>query len=173
MRSYSVIVFVLLSAVFFSCRSRDNSQVRQRKPGRDEMVEINSYLVQKDREVIESYAERKGLKLTESPTGLWYSVIKPGNGNLFSDNDVVIMNYECDLLDGTKCYSSDATGPKEIIIGKTRAEQGLNEGLKLLRPGGEAIFIIPPHLGFGLLGDGAKIPARAIIIYKVRIKDRI
>jgi FKBP-type peptidyl-prolyl cis-trans isomerase len=172
LRLYNIITFALLSAVFCSCRQGDNGQVRQRKPGRDELVEINSYLVQKDREVIESYAERKGLKLTESPTGLWYSVIKPGTGNLFTDNDVVVMNYECDLLDGTRCYSSDVTGPKEIIIGKTKAEQGLNEGLKLLRPGGEALFIIPPHLGFGLLGDGAKIPARAIIIYRVRITDK-
>lgn len=172
MRSERIIIIALLSALLCSCRPGDNSRVQQRKPGRDELVEVNRYLVQKDREVIESYAERKGLKLTESPTGLWYSVIKPGAGNLFIDNDRVVMNYECDLLDGTKCYSSDATGPKEIIIGKSKVERGLNEGLKLLRPGSEAIFIIPPHLGFGLLGDGAKIPARAIILYKVQIPER-
>jgi FKBP-type peptidyl-prolyl cis-trans isomerase len=133
------------------------------------MAELNQYFVQKDREIIESYTERKGLKMTESPTGLWYLVVKAGSGNLFRDNDKVIINYECDLLDGTRCYSSGTSGPKEVTIGKSKVEQGLNEGLKLLRPGAEAIFIIPPHLGFGLLGDGGKIPPRAILIYSVNV----
>jgi len=39
----------------------------------------------------------------------------------------------------------------------------------MLKPGGEAIFIIPPFLAYGLIGDGGKIPPRAIIIYDVSI----
>ena len=136
------------------------------------MTQLNEYFVEKDREVIQSYAERKGLKMTESPTGLWYLIKNPGSGDLFREDEKVSINYECDLLDGTMCYSTETTGPREVTIGKSKVEQGLNEGLKLLRPGAEAIFIIPPHLGYGLIGDGDRIPARAIIIYKVNVPGK-
>ena len=35
-------------------------------PGTEEMAELNRYLVQKDREIIENYIERKNLTMTES-----------------------------------------------------------------------------------------------------------
>jgi FKBP-type peptidyl-prolyl cis-trans isomerase FkpA len=79
------------------------------------------------------------------------------------------MNYECRLIDGTVCYSSDDLGPKQVSIGKTDIEPGLNEGLRLLKPGAEAVFILPPFLAFGLVGDGKKIPPRTIIVYDVSI----
>jgi FKBP-type peptidyl-prolyl cis-trans isomerase len=73
------------------------------------------------------------------------------------------------LLDGTLCYSSADLGPKEIVLGKTELEPGMNEGLRLLKPGAEALFILPPFLAFGLVGDGKKIPPRTIIVYSVSI----
>ena len=165
----SAIILILVSATLSSCHPENNRRSEVRKPGKEDMAKLNQYFVEKDREIIQSYAERKGLKMTESPTGLWYFIKKQGSGDLFRENEKVSFNYECDLLDGTKCYSSETSGPKEITIGKSKVEQGLNEGLKLLRPGAEAIFIIPPHLGYGLIGDGDRIPARTIIIYDVTI----
>lgn len=133
------------------------------------MADLNKYLVQKDKERIKSYIERKNLKMNESPTGLWYQIINTGEGKVFTDNDKVVLEYDCSLLDGTKCYSSKELGPKELIIGKSEMEQGLNEGLRLLKPGAEAIFIIPPFLAYGLIGDRKMIPSRAVIVYNVNI----
>lgn len=133
------------------------------------MADLNKYLVQKDKERIKSYIERKNLKMNESPTGLWYQIINAGEGKVFTDNDKVVLDYECSLLDGTECYSSKELGPKEFIIGKSEMEQGLNEGLRLLKPGAEAIFIIPPFLAYGLIGDRKMIPSRAVIVYNVNI----
>ncbi len=164
-------LFIIISflAALLSCRQRqEHSRVRSR-PGNNEMADLNKFLVQKDMERIKNYIERKNLKMVESPTGLWYQIIKEGNGNNLTDNNKVVMDYECSLLDGTKCYSSRDTGPKEIILGKSEVEQGLNEGLRLLKQGAEAIFIIPPYLAYGLVGDRKLIPPRAVIVYKVNI----
>jgi FKBP-type peptidyl-prolyl cis-trans isomerase len=133
------------------------------------MVDLNKYLIQKDKERIKNYIERKNLKMNESSTGLWYQIMKEGKGTVFSDNDKVVMDYECSLLDGTKCYSSKDLGPKELILGRSEMEPGLNEGLRLLKPGAEAIFIIPPFLAYGLIGDRKMIPSRAVIVYYVNI----
>jgi FKBP-type peptidyl-prolyl cis-trans isomerase FkpA len=165
-------IFVFLLILVYSCHSGDNGPVKPVGPGKDEMADLNRYMVQKDREIIQSYIERKKLEMKESPTGLWYMITAPGTGEQLKENDRISMNYECDLLDGTRCYSSDTLGVKEVIIGKSKVEQGLNEGLKLLKRGSEAVFIIPPFLAYGLLGDGKKIPPRAIIIYKISIGNK-
>jgi len=164
-----LLIIISILAALLSCRQRQgNSQVSSR-PGINEMADLNKFLVKKDMERIKNYIERKNLKMNESPTGLWYQIIKEGSGKILTDNDKIVMDYQCSLLDGTKCYSSRDTGPKEIILGKTEIEQGLNEGLRLLKQGAEAIFIIPPYLAYGLIGDRKMIPPRAVIVYNVII----
>ena len=137
-RSELLCILILSVVLLFSCHSGNNHHAVVRRPGKEDLAELNRYLVQKDREIIESYAARKELKMTESPTGLWYLINKQGKGSLLKENDKVQMTYQCDLLDGTKCYSSDDSGPKEVVIGKSRIEQGLDEGLRLLKPGAES-----------------------------------
>ena len=163
-----VVIGFILAAVI-SCNTNQEKSNIPSRPGKKEMADLNRYLVQKDRERIESYIERKNLNMTESSTGLWYLVKKEGSGDFFTDNDKIIMKYECYLLDGTKCYTSENLGPREVILGKSELEPGLNEGLRMLKPGAEAIFIIPPFLAYGLVGDGEKIPSRAVIVYNVNI----
>jgi len=163
------LLFIVLLYTLLSCKDNQVKSSMDSKPGKHEMADLNRYLVQKDRERIKNYIERKGLRMNESPTGLWYQIIKDGTGKLFIDNDNVVLDYECSLLDGTKCYSSKNLGPKELILGKSEMEAGLNEGLRMLRPGAEAIFIIPPFLAYGLIGDKKMIPPRAVIVYNVNI----
>jgi FKBP-type peptidyl-prolyl cis-trans isomerase FkpA len=159
----------LIFLCFISCNPNKEKSKGQKKPEINEMADLNRYFVQKDRERIQNYIERKNLKMIESLTGLWYFIKNDGSGKRFTDNDIVLMRYNCSLLDGTQCYSSDELGPKEVIIGITQMERGLNEGLRMLREGAEATFILPPFLAFGLIGDGKKIPPRAVIIYNVNI----
>jgi FKBP-type peptidyl-prolyl cis-trans isomerase len=163
------LMFALLALVSVSCNSGREKTGIQTKPGKKEMAELNRYLVQKDRERIENYIERKNLKMAESSSGLWYQIKSEGSGSYFTDNDKVVMDYECSLLDGTDCYSSKELGPKAVVLGRSEMEAGLNQGLRMLKPGAEAIFILPPFLAYGLPGDGKKIPSRAVIVYRITI----
>lgn len=165
----NIVIILLLLFAFISCKNNSDKRTERSAPGKNEMVELNRYFVQKDRERIINFIERKNLKMKESPTGLWYQIIKNGEGDPFTDNNKVIFDFECSLLDGTKCYSSKELGAKEVVLGKSKMEAGLNEGLRMLNHGAEAIFIIPPFLAYGLIGDGKKIPSRAIIVYNVNI----
>ncbi len=164
---YLVIILFLITLA--SCKDKPEKKGIGFIPGKNEMADLNRYLIQKDRERIQNYIERKNLKMTESPTGLWYQIIKKGEGATFTNYDKIIMDYDCSLLDGTGCYSSEKLGPKELVLGRSEMESGLSEGLRMLKPGSEAIFIIPPYLAYGLPGDGKMIPSRAIIVYKVSI----
>jgi FKBP-type peptidyl-prolyl cis-trans isomerase FkpA len=163
------LVAVLVILVSISCKTGPGKQKDSGKPGNADMENLNRYMIQKDRERIQNYIERKNLTMKQSPSGLWYQIFKEGEGGLLTDNSRIRLKYECSLLDGTLCYSSDILGPKELILGKTSMEPGLNEGLRLLKPGSEAIFILPPFLAYGLPGDGKMIPPRAVIVYNVNI----
>ena len=151
----------------FACQGRNENKKSVYKPTRSEMVDVNNYLIQKDRERIESYIERKGLTMTETSTGLWYTIVKEGTGNFLKDGDIIRYEYDCILLDGTNLYNSQ----EQIQIGRSELPIGLYEGLQLLKKGGEAIFILPPFLAYGLIGDGKKIPPRATLVYTIRVLE--
>lgn len=172
MKFFSAVILVL-PLFFLSCRHSTGNHPSSSPPGKDEMADLNSYMVRKDRERIQSFIERKNLRMTETSTGLWYQVLKKGQGRPFSGKDIIIMDYQCSLLDGTDIYSSAKLGSKEIVLGRSQIEAGLNEGLRLLNPGAEAIFIIPPFLAYGLIGDHKSIPPRAVLVYKVSVRKKL
>lgn len=166
-----ILAFTLSVLMALSCTTGSRRAEPERIPGKDELADLNRYLVSKDRERIENYIERRNLDMTETRSGLWYKIESEGTGKHLSDNDRVLLEFECTLLDGTFCYSSKEEGPREVVIGRSRIEPGLDQGLRMLKPGGKALFIIPPFLGWGLPGDGKKIPSRAVIVYNVKVVD--
>jgi len=169
---FSELLFLFLALFLMSCNNSTRPDVKTRKPGKRELAELNSYMVQKDRERIQNYIERKDINMNESSSGLWYQIKKEGSGSFFRDADRIEMDYECSLLDGTLCYTSERLGSKEIVLGRSELEPGLYEGLKMLKPGGEALFILPPFLAHGIIGDSKSIPPRAILVYKVKVIDK-
>lgn len=165
---YRVLVAFLTVLALVSCGKKGTERPVQ-KPGKSDIEELNRFMVTKDRERIQNYIERKGLKMTETPTGIWFQVLGKGSGRKIEANSKVVMEYECSLLDGTKCYSSDESGPRSITLGSTQIEPGLYEGLRMLNYGDQAIFILPPYMAYGMPGDGKLIPPRSVIVYKVHI----
>ena len=80
-----------------------------------------------------------------------------------------MLDYRLELLDGTHLYSSTTDGLKRFIVDQSEAELGLHEAVKLLHPGDSARLVLPPHLAFGLMGDGNRIPKRATLVYHLKI----
>jgi FKBP-type peptidyl-prolyl cis-trans isomerase FkpA len=162
---------IFLSLFFFitACHNTGAQKQTVSSPDGNKLIEMNRYIITKDRELIISYCERKGITASETPTGLWYSVKSPGSGQLIKEGDIVKFEYDCSLLDGTLCYSSKGSEPKTTRVGFSTIESGLLEGLKLMRPGSEFVFIIPPYLAHGIPGDGYQIPGRSVIVYRIKI----
>jgi FKBP-type peptidyl-prolyl cis-trans isomerase FkpA len=161
-------IFILMLWLL-SCNGNRQTPTQESRQMNRDMVDVNRYLVQKDNERIQNYIERKGLVMEQTLSGLWYSITRNADGEVFTEGSSLTIEYKTTLLDGTLCYTSDKTGVKNVVIDKSEIESGLNEGLKLLSPGDEALFILPPYLAFGLLGDGNLIPARSIIVIEVKV----
>lgn len=137
---------------------------------KEPLVKVNQILVDKDSLRIARYNERKRLGLTVGLNGLWYKIEHIGKGDSAKFNKVASIKYKLYLLENGKlCYSSDSAGIKSFVIGKDDVESGLDMGIRMMREGDKAMFVLPPNLAHGLLGDGNCIPPRSIIIYEVEL----
>jgi len=165
-----IIILLTVVQVVVACTgNRPPEKEEAKPPTQEQLVEINREMVIKERERIESYITRKNLEMTCTETGLWYAITEAGSGEEPGKGTRIVIDYDCSLLDGTLCYSSDADGSLEIIPGKTDIPPGLDEGVRFLSEGSEALFILPSYLAYGLTGDRNKIPSHATLVYKVKV----
>ncbi len=162
-------LIISLMLLFTGCQNKPDSRSASAPRTEAELIEINKSLITQDREQINGYLSKTSRQFTETNTGLWYSVIETGTGRTIKTGDDVNYDFECTLLDGNPCYS----GTQTIRVGYADAGSGVTEGLQLMQEGSDYLFIVPPYLAYGLTGDGGKIPGRAILIYRIRIKDII
>jgi FKBP-type peptidyl-prolyl cis-trans isomerase FkpA len=140
-------------------------------PVSEQFVKANQYMYQRHQDHISAFIERAGWKAELMPSGLWIVIEKPGTGPRIGDNSRVTFSFESSMLDGTPCYSATPQKPKVITVGKGGVESGVEQGLRKLADGAEAIFLIPPHLGHGNFGDRDKIPGNTVLIYRIQVLE--
>jgi FKBP-type peptidyl-prolyl cis-trans isomerase len=135
------------------------------------LIRANRQLVEKDQQAIRNYIAQAGWQMQTSQSGLWYGIYQHGNGEQAKTNKLAEIAYTLSLLDSihTLCYSSAQLGAKTFRIGRGSVENGLEEGIRMMRVGDKARFILLPHLAHGLSGDGNCIPRRATLIYDVSL----
>ncbi|WP_033408411.1 peptidylprolyl isomerase [Psychroflexus tropicus] len=114
----------------------------------------------------------QGFEVAES--GLRYRLDKEVEGGKHpKKNDILKVHYEGYLTDGTKFDSSyDRQQPLQLELGVGEVIPGWDEGLKLLKPGEKARFIIPPELSYEDRSVGP-IPPNSILIFDVELIEII
>jgi FKBP-type peptidyl-prolyl cis-trans isomerase FkpA len=101
-------------------------------------------------------------------TGLQYRVLKEGQGDNPTADDVVLVKYKGTLRDGT-VFDQNERAPMEV----GQVIPGFSEGLKLMRRGGEYRLWIKPELGYGDRETGGVIPPNSVLIFDVTLIDFI
>jgi len=175
--SKSILLSGLILLLVASCHTGNkpsDSDQSNKEVTAEQLYQVNQYLVRQDASAIKAEAARRNWNLTETPTGLFYELLKkaketPPPSRKIIPGMRVELAYSIELMDGTPCYSSNEEGPKQFLVEKTEAERGLHEAVQLFGPGDSILLIVPPQLAFGLMGDGNRIPARAILVYHIKI----
>lgn len=106
------------------------------------------------------------------PSGLQYQVVQSGPPGAESPdrNDLVKVEYEGKLVDGTVFDSSFARGAPAIFTPET-VVPGWTEALQKMRVGDEWILYVPPELGYGEMGGPPAIPPNAVLIFRLKLLD--
>jgi peptidylprolyl isomerase len=113
--------------------------------------------------------DRSKIKTTES--GLMYVIIDEGKGDIVTEGNVVTVHYSGFLEDGTKFDSSvERDESFSFVVGNKQVIPGWDEGIRFLKKGGKARFVIPPALGYGDITAG-KIPPNSTLVFDVELLD--
>ena len=88
----------------------------------------------------------KSLQYQTTESGLQFRVIKEGEGDHPTPDDIALIDYTGRLPDG-KVFDSSRGQPRPLPVSGTIP--GFSEGLQLMRKGGSYRLRIPPELGYG------------------------
>lgn len=190
MKNLSVLLFLICIA--FACKQSTSEEktpplAKSEKPAinEDELVmRLSSDLVaapqtqwEQERNDIINYAIDRTLDIHSTQSGLYYQVIEPGSGDSIHWADQVRVHYRGYFLNGQEFDSSYKRGkPIDFYVGNMI--DGWNEGLKMLKPGAKALFIIPSHLGYGEKGlsDGkgsTLVPPNTVLVFEMEVLEKL
>ncbi|MDR0588917.1 MAG: FKBP-type peptidyl-prolyl cis-trans isomerase [Spirochaetaceae bacterium] len=111
-------------------------------------------------------SKKEGVSITTS--GLQFEVVTQGQGRKPSAADVVTVNYEGKLIDGTVFDSSYTRGePAEFSLDEVIP--GWAEGIQLMNVGSTYRLYIPSSLAYGEQGAGNMIPPNSALIFQVEL----
>lgn len=168
------VVLMFMMLLLLSCADdrrepvlRPYSEVKKEHAA--ELMRLNRDLVDFDNAMIEKFVERRHWNMDTTGTGLHYQIYHATDGRHAESGMTATFAYKIYMLDGTLLYTSDDDGLRSLVLGHNQDEKGLNEGLLLMRQGEKARLILPPHLAFGVPGDGQRIPHYTILLYDIEL----
>jgi len=101
--------------------------------------------------------------------GVYYTILKEGNGRQVSVNDTVIAYYKGYLLKDGSIF--DETKDKPAIFPLKRLIMGWQIGVPLCKVGGKIKIIIPSNLGYSIRTRAAKIPPNSVLVFEIVVVD--
>ncbi len=165
---------VLLFAT--SCGGDGRAPVRiNEQAAKPDLVKENKDAIKLEQHDIKLYAQRHGLTLTPTATGIHYLMLRDVEGATAKPDQWVRVNYRLELINGDPAYATEPGKPESFMVEMDQVESGLHEVIQLLSAGDSALIVIPSYRAHGLIGDQDRIPMRSTIVYHlgvVAITDR-
>jgi peptidylprolyl isomerase len=101
-----------------------------------------------------------------------YIEIEEGEGEAPEEGSIVSVHYVGTLEDGTEFDNSYERGqPIQFALGQGMVIPGWDQGIAMMKEGGQARLIIPPALAYGEQGAGGVIPPNATLTFEVELVD--
>jgi FKBP-type peptidyl-prolyl cis-trans isomerase FkpA len=120
---------------------------------------------------IKNYVKKNNLNALQQPDGIYYIPVLEGKGMQADSGKTVMIKYTGCFISGQKFDSRCDTSSFEFKMGdEYQVIWGLQQGIKLMKEGGKAKFIIPSYLAFGEKGSSTGIvPPNTTVMYEVEL----
>lgn len=109
--------------------------------------------------------KKKGIITTTS--GLQYKIVKQGDGEYPSENDIISVHYVGTFIDGSE-FDNSRKRDQPATFRLDNVIQGWIEGIQLMKEGSIFEFYIPNNLAYGDRSMGS-IPSGSVLIYKIEL----
>ncbi len=159
--------FAMIAAILLAGCKKDNIQE----------------LIEQEQRLLEQYLADNNVTQEPTASGLYYIPIVEGTGMAPVHDTWIEIEYTGMLIDGTVFATSDENkaelhniyvedflwGPSRMQLGHIPLK-GLNEGIKLMKVGGIAKFILPSKLAIGGTASGL-IQSYSTLIYTIELLE--
>ena len=167
---------IALALLFTSCRDVPVIEVEQSKGDtlKENMINANRYISQGEEAQIDAYVQRRGWEMQRLLGGARVMAVGSEKGNTGSENidyeDMVAIEYDVESIGGQNIYCNVKD---TIVSGRMQPTRGLDAALRNLKPGQQAVVILPSEQAYGVVGDGDRIGSRMILIYKINNINKV
>jgi FKBP-type peptidyl-prolyl cis-trans isomerase FkpA len=123
----------------------------------------------KEQQAVKHYLDSVGITASLHPRGFYYRIDNEGTGSIPGECNPITAAYTGQLTNGTTFdeQSSFATELSNLI-------DGWQQGVPLIKKGGEIWLYLPPSLGYGgqaITTNTGTIPAYSILIFDIHLLD--
>ena len=120
----------------------------------------------KEDEFLAANAKKEGVKVL--PSGVQYIVLTEGTGMKHPPKDIIRVNYQGMLIDGTVFDSTIERG-EPMIHAAGGFIAGWNEVLPLMKEGSKWRIFVPSKLAYGKRGRPPKIGPNEMLIFEIEL----
>lgn len=116
-----------------------------------EIVKIETEEEQKviDKDLIDDYiAENNIDNINSTASGLYYKRVSEGAGDNPINGKTVKIKFVAKYLNGDVFDKTEGSNTFNFKLGSNSVIKGIEEGIKLMKKGETATFILPSHLGY-------------------------
>lgn len=162
------ISFLVLLALA-GCNRTPVVEVEQKPDISENLINANKTIAKSEETSIDGYVARRGWDMNRLSCGARVMETDKGNGKAIGYEDSVTFHYTLSTLNGKTIYQDET---ESIVVGRNQVPTGLDAALLTLHYGSHANVIIPSEAGYGVVGDGDRIPARTVLIYDLTIETK-
>jgi FKBP-type peptidyl-prolyl cis-trans isomerase len=165
-----ILLLSCLSVFLFASLKCNHSeeQIDEQKL-KEHLMNANRIMVKDERKDIEGFLTRHNWQMDSTGTGLRYMIYENGKGKAAFANDSIFLTGKIFLLDATLCYEYKQESPFRFLTGHKDVPRGIEEAALLMKEGDKGRFVIPAHLGYGMLGDRYKIPGNSALYVELEL----
>ena len=108
------------------------------------------------------------------PAKLTVVDIVDGTGAAAGDGDTLTVDYAGSSWSTGKEFDAswNSGQPFPVTLGQGQVIQGWEQGLQGMKQGGRRLLVIPPDLGYGATGSGAKIKPNETLLFVVDVRKK-
>lgn len=167
MKKIFFIFFAL--CVLLSCKKTTAPQLPSNKATVEDkdvlnLLEINQTLANKEDSLLQVYVSAIDSVFVKDDIGFWYRIYKHTSGKSIKEKDNVMVAYQLFSLE-EEYLDADTV---QVEIGKKQLPVALEEMVKRMKRGEEALVISPWYLAYGMKGNQTVAPYTSVL-YRVLV----